>query len=208
MDDAVLTLQHWLSPAYPVGAFAYSHGLEEAVRTRRVRDAATLDDWLRDVLAHGAGWPDAVLFHAARAGESGADAAARAFAASAPRLRETLDQGAAFARVTGHVWGVGGEPAAYPVAVGRAARALGLPARLGCAMYLQAFAGNLVSAAQRLAPVGQSAATAILAGLSPLCRDIAGRAAGQGLDALAGAAFLSDIMAMRHETAPVKVFRT
>lgn len=208
MDEAVLTLQQWLSPGYPVGAFAYSHGLEQAAAEGGVRDAATLAAWLGDVLEHGAGRADAVLLHAAHAGDQEADAVARAFAASAGRLRETLEQGAAFARVTGAVWGAEAEPCAYPVAVGRAARSLGLPAGLTAAMYLQAFAGNLVAAVQRLAPVGQTEAMRVLAGLAPLCRDVAARAPETGLDGLAGAAFLSDIAAMRHEGKAVKVFRT
>lgn len=208
MDEAVLTLQTWLSPGYPVGAFAYSHGLERAVAEGRVRDAATLEDWLRDVLDHGAGRSDAVLFHAALAGDPEADATARAFAGSAPRLRETLDQGAAFARVTGAVAGAPAPPEAYPVAVGRAARGLDIPAPLACAMYLQAFAANLVSAAQRLAPVGQTAAMSVLSRLAPLCHAVARDTQGTDLDDLAGSAFLSDICAMRHETSPAKVFRT
>jgi len=36
-DRQILTLAQWLSPAYPVGAFAYSHGLEWAVRAGDVR---------------------------------------------------------------------------------------------------------------------------------------------------------------------------
>ncbi len=208
MDEGVLILQQWLSPGYPVGAFAYSHGLEQAVAEGRVADAATLAVWLRDVLEHGSGWADAVLLHAAHAGDAEAAPAARAFAASAGRLRETLEQGAAFARVTGAVWGAEAEPCAYPVAVGRAARSRGLPATLTAAMYLQSFAANLVAAAQRLAPIGQTEAMAVLALLAPPCAVIASRAGEAGLDALASAAYLSDIAAMRHEGKAVKVFRT
>ena len=43
-------LQIWLSPAFPVGAFAYSHGLEKAAEFSWVRDRVTLESWLRDLV--------------------------------------------------------------------------------------------------------------------------------------------------------------
>ena len=54
MDDGLGKLFAWLSPAYPVGAFTYSHGLEWAVQAGDVRDFATLTAWIADVLQHGA----------------------------------------------------------------------------------------------------------------------------------------------------------
>lgn len=59
---ALLRLMAWLSPAFPVGGFAWSGGLERAVADRLVADAAGLSAWLETVLAHGALWNDAVLF--------------------------------------------------------------------------------------------------------------------------------------------------
>ncbi|MCU0856004.1 MAG: urease accessory protein UreF, partial [Rhodobacteraceae bacterium] len=100
MSDAdLLTLVQWLSPAFPVGGFAYSHGLEWAISEGQVTDAATLQDWLSDILTHGSGRTDAVLL--TRAMDPEADlaliaATARALAASKERWTETHDQGRAF----------------------------------------------------------------------------------------------------------------
>ncbi len=60
-DAALYRLLAWLSPAYPVGAYSYSHGLEWAVEAGLVRDRAGLEAWLATVLRHGGGWMDAVL---------------------------------------------------------------------------------------------------------------------------------------------------
>ena len=207
-DEAVLILQTWLSPGYPVGAFAYSHGLEQAVDEGRVTDAGTLRTWIADVIELGGGRGDAILLGAAFDDWPAADAAARAFAASADRLRETLDQGRAFAATAGVVEHTDSDPVAYPVAVGRAAAALDLPKSLAAAMYLSAMTGALVSAAQRLAPVGQTEAQRVIAALRPLCHETAREAVAAGLPGLTGAAFLSDIASQRHETRRVKVFRT
>ena len=61
----MLPLLIWLSPAFPVGAYAYSHGLEWAVEAGDVVDAASLEVWLVDLLAFGAPRSDAILFVAA-----------------------------------------------------------------------------------------------------------------------------------------------
>ena len=212
-DAHILTLAQWLSPAYPVGAFAYSHGLEWAAEAGKVADGPSLRLWLEDVLCHGAGLSDArflvAAFRAASTQEVGEiDATCRAFAASKERLMETAQQGAAFSQVTASVWKLELPRLAYPVAVGRAAALAGLPLPLTAKLYLQAFVTNLVGAGQRLLPVGQSEAQGLIRTLAPLIEATAETALAGTLDDLSATAFLSDIAAMKHETQHSRIFRT
>lgn len=205
-----MLLAAWLSPAYPVGAFSYSHGFETAIADGAIRDAATLEAWIADTLAHGAGRQDAILLaHAWRdpADEDVADLA-RALAPSAERRLETEAQGAAFAATTAAAWGPEAAPAPYPVALGRAAARHGVALETTAALYLQAFASNLVSAGVRLVPLGQTDGQRVLAALGPLIRAVAADAIEAPLDALGTACFLGDIAAMRHETQDVRLFRS
>lgn len=210
MSDALLTLAAWLSPSYPVGAFSYSHGFETAIADGAIRDAATLEGWVADTLEHGAGRTDAILLaHAFRApGDEDLADLARALAPSAERLMETEAQGAAFAATTAAAWGPPIAPAPYPVAVGRAASAHGLPLGDTAALYLHAFAANLVSAGVRLIPLGQTAGQGIVARLGPLVRAVAAEAVAAPLDDIGSALILGDIAAMRHETQAVRLFRS
>jgi urease accessory protein len=208
---ALLALSQWLSPGFPIGAFAYSHGLEWAIAAGDVADADTLGGWIGDVLRFGAGRTDAVLLaHALRPGADLAALADRALAlaASAERARETLEQGAAFVAATNALTGADRPPLPYPVAVGAAAGGLGLAPRLVLALYLQAFAGNLVAAGVRFVPLGQTEGQAVLAGLRPVVADVAAEAADAPLGAIATAALGADLAAMRHETMDVRIFRT
>ncbi len=76
---ALYRLMTWLSPAFPVGAFSYSSGIEWAVEAGDVTDAATLRDWLAAMLTDGAGFCDAVfLAQTHRAVTAHDDAALRA----------------------------------------------------------------------------------------------------------------------------------
>ena len=107
-DDHFLILTQWLSPAYPVGAFAWSHGLERAINRGDVRNAADFSDWLTTVLEQGAGRSDAILLcaaHATQDVEAFADLAA-ALAPSEERRMEIMQQGHAFAATTREVWGI------------------------------------------------------------------------------------------------------
>lgn len=211
IDPRLLTLTQWLSPAYPVGGFAYSHGLETAVRQAWVHDAVTLEHWLRDVLAEGSGKADALwIWLAWRGAHSAADLdeMARAWQPARERLREAERQGAAFARVTAEVWTLDLPPMLLPVALGAAARQMEIEPEAVAALYLQAFAGTLVSAAQRLMPLGQTAAQSVLARLSPLCAEIAAQTGRMTLDDMASNAFMSDIAAMKHETLEPRLFQS
>ncbi len=213
----LLRLLTWLSPSFPIGAFAYSHGLEQAIHEGLIHDRASLRLWLEDLISLGSGWNDAVLlaagWRAARAEDSAAlrDLAelAEALAGGRERHMETMLQGEAFLRAAAPWTGVA-EPAplAYPLAVGETAARAGLPLEAVLTAYLHGFAANLVQTALRLAPLGQSDAMAILAALEAGLLKAARRAAGSGLEDLGSSTFLSDLMALRHETLHSRVFRS
>ena len=211
-DAHLLTLAQWLSPAYPVGAFSYSHGLEWAIEAGQVTDAASFQTWLTDILRNGTGRNDAILLHAAyraRTEElSEIDELARAFAPSAERLLETEQQGAAFCRTTSAIWGDALPSLAYPVALGHAAAQQGIPLPQTCSMYLHGFASNLTSAAIRLVPLGQTEGQTIITAMSPLCEDITRNATDLTLDDLGGSTILADIASMKHETQYTRLFRS
>jgi urease accessory protein len=218
-----LALFAWLSPSYPVGAFAYSHGLEWAIDTGDVRDAATLAAWIGAILEHGSGRNDSILFaaafRAAQAGTSVADIAelAVALASSSERRLETLQQGAAFLSATRAAWPCDaleraandvGVNTAYPVCFAAAAAAHGMNLRPALDGYLAAFASNLVSGAVRLSVIGQTAGQGIVAGLAPIAARMAAFAEASSLDDLGGCAFRADLASFHHETQHARLFRS
>ena len=213
IDPRLLTLTQWLSPAFPIGSFAYSHGLEQAVQAGWVHDAQSLSDWLRDILDAGSGKTDAIwIFLASKAGTEAdilnLDAQARAYAPGYEREREAVRQGEAFSRVTSEVWALDLPSLTLPVALGRAARLLQLDVSAVVTLYLQSFAGNLVSAAQRLMPIGQTAGQQVLSDLTPLFLKVARQAETAHIEDIASSAFLSDIASMQHETLEPRLFQS
>ncbi len=211
----LLHLLAWLSPAFPTGAFAYSHGLEWAVEAGDVTDQASLLAWMTDVMAHGAGWSDTILLrHAHRAGGDKVrlhDIVELATASAPARERrdEALNQGRAF-RLAVAAWTLDAVPedAPYAVAVGAAAAAKDILEDDTAVAYLQAFATNLISAAVRLVPLGQTAGLQVLAALEAVILSVSDGTKDAGLDDVGGCAFRSDLAAMRHENQYTRLFRS
>ncbi len=211
--DAALLLQQWLSLAFPIGAFAYSHGMEAAADAGWLVDDVSLQDWLGDLLEFGAGRSDAlfiaIAFHAVDAAElDRLDAQALAFQPSRERAFEVTQQGEAFVSTLAGVWEVDLNLRSYPVAFGAAVAAKNLGLEVAITLYLQAFCSNLIAGAQRLLPVGQLQGQRILMQLAPLIQAATQRGLERNLQDLASAGFLSDIAAMKHETQYSRIFRS
>jgi urease accessory protein len=237
MGESALALFAWLSPAYPVGAFAYSHGLEWAVECGDVSDGASLQNWLEQILEYGSGRNDALLFAAVWRAVQAQDMAqdmvqdmaqdmarvreiaelAAALAPSRERRLESLQQGAAFRDATSAAWPhplfaqaceAMGAQAPYVVCFAAAVGAHGLPLRPALEGFLAAFAANLVSAAVRLSVVGQTQGQGIVARLAPLAARLAQECESGDFDALGGCAFRADLASLRHETQYSRLFRS
>ena len=223
--SALYRLMAWLSPAYPIGAFSYSSGIEWAVEAGDITDAASFQDWLAVMIADGSGFCDAVFFaHAYRAVRQTDEAALRAvaelaaaFAASKERHLETTAQGRAFLDATRAAWptpaldcllAISDGGVALPVAVGVASAGHAIALAPALRAYLHAFAANLVSAGVRLVPLGQTDGQRILAALEPMVATTAERARATALDDVGGAAFRADLAAMHHETQHTRLFRS
>lgn len=209
-DSGLLTLSQWLSPSFPLGGFAYSHGLEAAI-SDGMTDPAEIERWLSDVLQVGSGRSDAVILCAAMAKDADhhrLSATARALASSRERWEETYSQGVAFTETVNALLGATYPPTALPVAVGRATRRLGLPPEQVVALYLQAFVANLALAAVRFVPLGQTEGQAIVQALQPVVLGVAAAAAKTPVDAITTSVPGADLSAMAHEVLEVRIFRT
>jgi urease accessory protein len=215
----------WLSPAYPVGAFSYSGGIEWVVESGDIKDGESLRRWLTAMIAEGGGFCDAVFFvHSHRAIEADDGKALRAvaelaaaFAPSKERHLETTAQGRAFIETTRAAWPcaaldrlaqVWDGPVAYPVAVGVAAAGHGIAVEPALNAYLHAMTANLISAGVRLIPLGQTEGQRLLAAFEPVVAATATRAQGIALENVGAAAFRADLAGMHHETQYTRLFRS
>ncbi|WP_420412972.1 urease accessory protein UreF [Roseibium sp.] len=235
-QSALYRLLTFLSPAFPIGAFTYSHGLEQVIDAGGVTSSAELQAWVEDVLKFGAGRSDAILMSETyRAAQAGDGAKVRELAElglalqpSKERHLETSAQGTAFMETVLASWlPVTESPAAgvfaeltdpetgtalkdwpYPVALGLVSAAHDLPEAAALSAFLHAFSANLISVAVRAVPLGQNDGQRVLAALEPVIFQVTEEALEAGLDDLGTSTFLADIASMAHETQYSRLFRS
>ncbi|HEV2302615.1 MAG TPA: urease accessory UreF family protein [Stellaceae bacterium] len=223
---ALYRLLAWLSPAFPVGAYGYSHGLEAAAADGRVAGRAALESWVEAILVFGGGRLDANILRSAHRAAAAEDLAAlleanrrgAAFRATAEMALEALAPGEAFLVQLRAAWpmpvidrwaaALAGEPIAYAAAFGAAAGAAGIALDDALLGFLQAMAANLISAALRLGIIGQTDGQRILAALEPAIAAAAASALLRGDDEFGAAAFAVELASMAHETQYSRLFRS
>ena len=223
--EALYRLATWLSPAYPVGAFSYSSGIEWAVEAGDIIDAQTLRHWLEAMLADGPGMNDGIFFSQSHRATTNTDEVAlreiaelaAAFAPTRERHLETTNLGRAFMDVTNAAWPcpaltkfreLWSGPVAYPVAVGVACAGHDIPLASATHAFVAALTTNWISAGVRLIPLGHTESQRLLHALEPAVAKTAQRALTATLDDLGSATFRADIASAMHEAQYTRLFRT
>jgi urease accessory protein len=217
---ALARLLRLVSPALPVGAYAYSQGLESAVEAGWVRDADSARDWLQALMLRSQVSVDLPALLRMQRAYAAADFDAYAHwnhwllasRESAELHFEDTQLGAALWRLLdGLELPVAGRidaPCSFAAAFVAACHAWKLPASMIGIGYLWCWLENQVSAATKLIPLGQTAAQRILEQLLPLLPDAVARAAALPDDelgaSLPGLAWLS----AQHETQYSRLFRS
>lgn len=224
-ERALYQLLAWNSPAYPTGAFSYSHGLEWAVEEGSVKNVGQLVEFVEAVLSRGGGWVDAVLFaHAWRTATLDARALdevselAAAFRGTAETALESQQQGAAFLQITRQAWPhpliesfaerQAGHVVAHSVVVGLTCAVHDIELGPSLNAYLHAVAANLISAGVRLIPLGQTHGQLAVAALLQVIEGIAERAMRTDLQDLGTAAPGLERCSALHETQYTRLFRS
>ena len=209
-DSKLITVMQWLSPAFPIGGFAYSHGLEWAINKGYVSNREELQKWVSDLLEYGSLKNDAILIKLVLKGSDPKEIneLAMALCPASERLSETQLQGGAFCKIMREVWSLEIDDLTFPIALALAAKNESIDQNLVVPAYLHSFCSNLISVAMRLIPIGQTDGQKTLRELSPLISDSVRAVAKSDKDDLGSACFLSDVSAMQHEYLQPRVFKT
>jgi urease accessory protein len=225
---ALLRLQSWLSPAFPIGSYSYSHGIEWAVQAGHIHDRKSLVDWLEADLCYGSGRNEAIFFIEAWRSVIDDDREklleiaelAAAFRSTSEFALETSQQATACLATLRRVWPdplIGSlsellsERRIAPVlsvvlGVGTATQSI--PATLALPAFLQSYVANLVTAGVRLVPLGQTDGQLAIAELEPAVLAVAGQAEEITIRDLGSAAFMVDLASATHETQYTRLFRS
>jgi len=222
--QALLRLQSWLSPAFPTGAYSYSHGLEWAVEAGDVHDRESLVDWLEADLCHGSGRNEAIFFVEAWRCAMDNDRAklfeiaelAAAFRGTSEFALESSQQAAACLNTLRQVWfdqildffsEMQFQPVLAVVLGARSAKER-IPARVALPAFLHSYVANLVTAGVRLIPLGQTDGQLAIAELENAVLFASAQGTCATLDDLGSAGFMVELASIAHETQYTRLFRS
>jgi urease accessory protein len=225
---ALLRQQSWLSPAFPTGAYSYSHGIEWAVEAGHIHDRESLVDWLEADLCYGSGRNEAIFFNEAWRFAADDDCAklfevaelAAAFRGTSEFALESSQQAASCLATLRQVWPdrvldwlseilhERHVPPALAVVLGVRSARQHIPVSLALPAFLQSFTANLVTAAVRLLPLGQTDGQLAIAALEEAVLAASQQAKNATIDDLGSAAFMVDLSSMEHETQYTRLFRS
>jgi urease accessory protein len=225
---ALLRLQSWLSPAFPTGSYSYSHGIEWAVEAGCIYDRESLVDWLEADLRYGSGRNEAIFFSEAWRSAVEDDRASlfdiaelgAAFRGTSEFALESSQQGAACLATVRRVWpdrlldwlsetlSERLVPPALAVVLGVGVAKQRVPLSLALPAFLQSYVANLVTAAVRLVPLGQTQGQLAIAALEEGLLAASEQAEKAVIDDLGSAAFMVDLASVAHETQYTRLFRS
>ena len=202
----------WLSPSYPIGSFAYSHGLEFEIASGNITEKQEVKQWVEDLLKFGSGWNELVLFSLAYKSDINSleelSNFAKALAQSKERYEETLALGRAFAKVTSKLVMLTGQDMPLPIVMGMCAKNEDISLEYILPLFAHNFAANLISVAVRLVPLGQTAGQQVLFELFPTIEEVANKALAASIADLGTSCILADIASMKHEILKTRIFRS
>ena len=202
----------WLSPSYPIGSFAYSHGLEFEIASGNITEKQEVKQWVEDLLKFGSGWNELVLFSLAYKSDINSldelSNFAKALAQSKERYEETLALGRAFAKVTSKLVMVTGQEMPLPIVMGMCAKNEDISLEYILPLFAHNFVANLISVAVRLVPLGQTAGQQVLFELFATIEEVANKALAASIDDLGTSCILADIASMKHEILKTRIFRS
>ena len=225
---ALLRLQNWLSPTFPTGSYSYSHGLEWAVEAGYIKDRKGAIDWLEADLRYGSGRNEAIFFSRAWCSTLDSDRArllelaelAVAFRGTAEFALESSQQASACLVTLARVWpdpvinwvrealAHRELPPAVAVVLGICSARQGIPLAIALPAFLQSYIANLVTAAVRLIPLGQTDGQAAIAALEDAVLAASADSADATTRDIGSAGFIVDLSSMAHETQYTRLFRS
>ena len=105
-------LQIWFSSSFPIGSFAYSHGLEAMIDNKYIKDEKDILKCIDVLTNHGTLKNDFIYIKETYEGYELNDIVL-ANAASKERYFETISLGKSFSKILKETWGFDLEPVSY-----------------------------------------------------------------------------------------------
>ena len=199
-------LQIWFSSSFPIGSFAYSHGLEAMIDNKYIKDEKDILKCIDVLTNHGTLKNDFIYIKETYEGYELNDIVL-ANAASKERYFETISLGKSFSKILKETWGFDLEPnLSYPICIGKAGLYFKIPFDKLITFYFQSFISNLINICVKHIPLGQKVGQDCIIETLPKIEKLLKDMKHFSMEDIGGINFVSDIHSIKHENLRTRIY--
>ena len=201
-------LHLWFSSSFPIGSYAYSHGLEAIIDDRLINNKNDVLEFIKSILFEGTCRNEYIFIKAAYSGIDINDLVL-ASCASKERQLETLKMGDAFRKIMSESWGYTiDNKTAFPVCVAQAGIKFNIAFDDLVDFYIQSFISNLISMCVKHIPLSQKDGQDCMVSFLGMMKSFHDTMKDYSLDNLRSSMFCADIYSMKHENITSRIYVT
>ncbi len=208
IKDPLQILQIWFSSSFPVGSYAYSHGLEAIIDDNKIKNKDDVKEYLEALLFYGSLRNDYIFLKSVYMGEEINDLIL-ASASSKERHTEMIDMGNSFRKIMKDSWElVLEENTSFVYCISKAALHFDIKFDDLIKFYLQSYISNLINVCVKHIPMSQKDGQTLNVNFIHRIQKFLKQSKQLSLKDIGTSFFIGDIFAIKHENLDSRIYLT
>ena len=208
IKDPLQILQIWFSSSFPVGSYAYSHGLEAIIDDNKIKNRDDVREYLEALLFYGSLRNDYIFLKSVYMGEEINDLIL-ASASSKERHTEMIDMGNSFRKIMKDSWElVLEENTSFVYCISKAALHFNIKFDDLIKFYLQSYISNLINVCVKHIPMSQKNGQILNVNFIDQIQKFLEKSDQLTLKDIGTSFFIGDIFAIKHENLDSRIYLT
>ena len=208
IKDPLQILQIWFSSSFPIGSYAYSHGLESLIDNKKIENKSDVIEFLEAVLFYGTLRNDYIFLKSIYNNLEINDVILSS-ATSKERQIEMISMGNSFRKIMRDSWELHLEDhTAFIYCIGKAAIHFNIDLDSLSKFYIQSFISNLITVCVKHIPISQKDGQSINVMFINKIQDFINNSKDLTIDDIGTTFFIGDLFSMKHENQETRIYLT
>ena len=208
IKDPLQILQIWFSSSFPVGSYAYSHGLEAIIDNKLIKNKNDVEEFLNALLFNGTLRNEYIFIKSVYEGKE-INNLILSSASSKERQIEMVDMGNSFRKIMKQSWDLElAENTAFTYCLTKAAIHFNIKFEYLIKFYLQSFISNLINVCVKHIPISQKDGQKLNVIYINKIQDFLQKSEKLNLEDIGSAFFIGDLFSIKHENLETRIYLT
>ena len=208
IKDPLQILQIWFSSSFPVGSYAYSHGLEAIIDNKLIKNKNDVEEFLNALLFNGTLRNEYIFIKSIYEGKEINDLILSS-ASSKERQIEMIDMGNSFRKIMKQSWDFElAENTAFTYCLTKAAIHFNIKFEYLIKFYLQSFISNLINVCVKHIPISQKDGQKLNVIYINKIQDFLQKSEKLNLEDIGSIFFIGDLFSIKHENLETRIYLT